>query len=314
MAKARVTGIAAANLVEGTLVYVTDDVVAGDSATFTGTGKGFYSYDAAASRWVKIGSGAATASNNIYTADGTLAANRTVNMDGKSLTYYNISGGIGINKVASDGFGLDINTESRTSGNIYFQPGGSGIDAGDIIFKNGPTASVPNKIIGRIWSNPSGSGILMSGHDNSVAPFISDLSLSQGDLVIEPTGEIRFNTVKENAAAGKILVHGADGIIGYRNASSLAGPAEGSFTRNIRVDTGSTVTILPTDYFVHMTSSSAGTITLPDASSSTGRVLCFFAENAVMNTGALGNGGNVNPGYGACIISNGTIWITQSSL
>lgn len=59
--KARVKAISSTNRVEGTLVYVTDAVQDSDSATFTGTGKGFYYYDAATQRWVKMGSGAATA-------------------------------------------------------------------------------------------------------------------------------------------------------------------------------------------------------------------------------------------------------------
>lgn len=58
--KARVKAISSTNRVEGTLVYVTDAVQDSDSATFTGTGKGFYYYDAATQRWVKMGSGAAT--------------------------------------------------------------------------------------------------------------------------------------------------------------------------------------------------------------------------------------------------------------
>ena len=148
LVKSRVAGIAPANRVEGTLVYVTDEVLAADNATFTGTGKGFYYYDAATSRWVKMGGGATT--------------------------------------------------------------------------------------------------------------------------------------------------------------------AEGTFTRNIRIDPATTVNILPTDYFVHLTGEN-GTINLPSANTSKGRVLCFFAQNGVMNTGALGNAGNVQPGFGACIISDGTQWITQSS-
>ncbi|MDY6025373.1 hypothetical protein [Bergeyella zoohelcum] len=59
--KARVKAISSTNRVEGTLVYVTDAVQDSDNATFTGTGKGFYYYDAATQRWVKMGSGAATA-------------------------------------------------------------------------------------------------------------------------------------------------------------------------------------------------------------------------------------------------------------
>ncbi|WP_394264742.1 hypothetical protein [Bergeyella zoohelcum] len=59
--KARVKAISSTNRVEGTLVYVTDAVQDSDSATFTGTGKGFYYYDAATQKWVKMGSGAATA-------------------------------------------------------------------------------------------------------------------------------------------------------------------------------------------------------------------------------------------------------------
>lgn len=60
LAKSRVTGIATANRVEGTLVYVTDNVESGDSANFTGTGKGFYFYNG--SKWEKMGSGSSSPS------------------------------------------------------------------------------------------------------------------------------------------------------------------------------------------------------------------------------------------------------------
>ena len=45
---------------ESTLIYVTDNVEAGDNAQFVGTGKGFYYFDAAAYKWTKLGTGGST--------------------------------------------------------------------------------------------------------------------------------------------------------------------------------------------------------------------------------------------------------------
>lgn len=46
---------------ESTLVYVTDEVATADAADFVGTGKGFYFYDTATSKWTKLGAGESAA-------------------------------------------------------------------------------------------------------------------------------------------------------------------------------------------------------------------------------------------------------------
>ena len=81
----------------------------------------------------------------------------------------------------------------------------------------------------------------------------------------------------------------------------------------VRVEPATNFAVGDNDYMIHWTSAAAGVVTLPAANTVTGREICFFAENNVLSTGALGNGGNVNPGFGTCIISNGTQWITKNS-
>ncbi|MDY3535377.1 hypothetical protein PG614_05415 [Riemerella anatipestifer] len=87
---------------EGTLVYVVDDAKAEDGggtiASYTGTDarvtditeKGYYFYNKSNTLsggiWKPLG-GTSPVTANIYTTDGTLAGNRTVDMNGKNLQF-----------------------------------------------------------------------------------------------------------------------------------------------------------------------------------------------------------------------------------
>lgn len=92
LSKTRVAAMTAPE--NATQIYV-DDV-----ASYTGTdprvidisGKGFYYYDVAATKWKAIGVGSG---GNIYTTDGTLVANREVKLDGKNLGFTGI-GNVGL--------------------------------------------------------------------------------------------------------------------------------------------------------------------------------------------------------------------------
>lgn len=72
LAKQVVVRMKALNPEESTLVYVTDEVATADAADFVGTGKGFYFYDTATSKWTKLGAGesAATAEIDMNKATG----------------------------------------------------------------------------------------------------------------------------------------------------------------------------------------------------------------------------------------------------
>lgn len=132
-----------------------------------------------------------------------------------------------------------------------------------------------------------------SAIDTSI--YAGDGTLTGPRTVTQANNNLTFTT-----GTGQFIVNGSNNL-------------KGGQYMNIRVETNANFTIQPADYMVHWTASSAGTVTLPSAATELGRELCFFAENNVLNTGALGNGGNVNPGYGTCIISNGTAWITKNS-
>ncbi|SDJ34592.1 hypothetical protein [Chryseobacterium jejuense] len=139
-----------------------------------------------------------------------------------------------------------------------------------------------------VWK-PVGGG----GADTSI--YLNDGTLGGPRTVTQANNNLTFTT-----GTGQFVVNGTNNV-------------KGAQFMNIRVDNSTTVTIQPNDYMIHWTGAAPGTVTLPTAASSAGRELCFFSENDVLNTGALGNGGNVNAGFGTCIISNGVIWITKNS-
>lgn len=117
---------------------------------------------------------------------------------------------------------LDVIGSVRAAGDLILQPLTTSKDAGDIIFRNGPTATVPNKIIGRVWSNVATSGLNLAGHDYANAPYTTDTALSSPDMSISSTGEVAIYQVKQNDAATNVLVYGADGILGRKPISALS--------------------------------------------------------------------------------------------
>lgn len=83
---------------ESTLVYVTDEVADTDSGTFTGTGKGFYYYDATAAKWAKLGAGASAGA----TTTGTITGDGITVSDGTDAALKNITLGIADNAVTTN--------------------------------------------------------------------------------------------------------------------------------------------------------------------------------------------------------------------
>jgi hypothetical protein len=127
--------------------------------------------------------------------------------------------------------------------------------------------------------------------------YVGDGTLSGPRTVNQANNNLTFTT----GTTGQFIVNGSNNL-------------KGAQYTNIRVETNANFTTQPGDYMVHYAATgSGGTVTLPSAVTEVGRELCFFAETATLNTGALGNGANVQPGLGTCIISNGTIWITKNS-
>lgn len=140
-----------------------------------------------------------------------------------------------------------------------------------------------------VWKPVGGGG----GADTSI--YLNDGSLAGPRTVTQGNNNLTFTT-----GTGQFIVNGTNNV-------------KGAQFMNIRVENNATVTIQPNDYMIHWTAAAPGTVTLPDVATSAGRELCFYSENNVLNTGALGNGGNVNAGFGTCIISNGVNWITKNS-
>lgn len=69
----------------GTIVFVDTAVTTASTKTANVTAKGYYYFDG--SIWQAIGSGGSGVDTSIYNSDGTLAANRTVTMSDKTLSF-----------------------------------------------------------------------------------------------------------------------------------------------------------------------------------------------------------------------------------
>ncbi|MBV7441079.1 hypothetical protein KRX57_06565 [Weeksellaceae bacterium TAE3-ERU29] len=85
--------------------------------------------------------------------------------------------------------------------------------------------------------------------------------------------------------------------------------------RNARTDNGTSIDISDTDFFINLINPNGGDINVPVANATNqGRELCFFnSGSGGFATGADGNGGTVQPGYGTCIISVDGVWVTKNS-
>lgn len=82
----------------GALVYVTEGASTANQVgqTVNVSGAGYYYFDGSVWQTFKGGSSVVSGGENIYTADGTLTGNRTVQMDNKNLNF--ADGNIGVNQ------------------------------------------------------------------------------------------------------------------------------------------------------------------------------------------------------------------------
>lgn len=104
LSKARIANIASP--VDATMIYISDLTYTGTNPAVADiTSKGFYYYDEdpvmpANSKWKKLNVNAG--GNNLYNTDGSLSDNRTVNMNGKNLSFTGTGNvGIGTNAPAA---------------------------------------------------------------------------------------------------------------------------------------------------------------------------------------------------------------------
>ena len=117
LSKTRVANIATPE--DATMIYVSDVTYTGTNPAVADiTSKGFYYYDEdpvmpANSKWKKLNVNAG--GTNLYNTDGTLTDNRTVNMNGKNLSFTG-TGNVGIGKAATSTYKLDISGELNAEG------------------------------------------------------------------------------------------------------------------------------------------------------------------------------------------------------
>lgn len=109
LSKARIANIASP--VDATMIYISDLTYTGTNPAVADiTSKGFYYYDEdpvmpANSKWKKLNVNAG--GNNLYNTDGSLSDNRTVNMNGKNLSFTG-TGNVGIGKAATTTHRLEV--------------------------------------------------------------------------------------------------------------------------------------------------------------------------------------------------------------
>ena len=117
LSKTRVANIATPE--DATMIYVSDVTYTGTNPAVADiTSKGFYYYDADPvmpinSKWKKLNVNAG--GTNLYNTDGALTDNRTVDMNGKNLSFTGI-GNVGIGKAATSTYKLDISGELNAEG------------------------------------------------------------------------------------------------------------------------------------------------------------------------------------------------------
>ncbi len=117
LSKTRVANIATPE--DATMIYVSDVTYTGTNPAVADiTSKGFYYYDEdpvmpANSKWKKLNVNAG--GTNLYNTDGALTDNRTVNMNGKNLSFTG-TGNVGIGKAATSTYKLDISGELNAEG------------------------------------------------------------------------------------------------------------------------------------------------------------------------------------------------------
>ena len=116
LSKTRVANIATPE--DATMIYVSDVTYTGTNPAVADiTSKGFYYYDAdpvmpTNSKWKKLNVNAGT---NLYNTDGALTDNRTVDMNGKNISFIG-TGNVGIGKTATSTYKLDISGELNAEG------------------------------------------------------------------------------------------------------------------------------------------------------------------------------------------------------
>lgn len=97
---------------EGALIYI-NDVSGGDSLgqRINITAVGYYFFDGTI--WRKVAAGS---SNTLYSNDDRLVSNRTVNLDGKSLQFTNVSGSQQVNQLSIDGSTMSVDALNNRVG------------------------------------------------------------------------------------------------------------------------------------------------------------------------------------------------------
>jgi len=236
--------------------------------------------------------------------------------------------GLGTVGVANGGTGQT----TLATGEVLIGAGTSGVTTTAVTTTGGGSALVKTGANGTIQV---GTNITVLAGVNPTAGSISFNGASSGSLTLQPSNS-SFGSVTHTlpTQSGTVTlldvaqtltnktISGSSNSFSNIAASAITSVNGSAVVAGVTTITGTSYTVASTDYLLICNNSAALTITLPSASSSTGRILKLVKYNASSVISASSNVGNLNAGTTQntffvsnsvagkfCeIISNGTIW------
>ncbi|WP_194850337.1 hypothetical protein [Nonlabens antarcticus] len=201
-------------LVESLLVYNTSVNAS------QGINKGFYYWDGV--KWVKLLAGGAD-SENIYTTDGTLTANRNINFSGRKLTFANgaqpnfqfeSDGSLLLNRYTGNRFnGTPINLMGLAiDGSVVKLNLQTALTSANLDWFEASTNRPPNAITDNIYTQ----GRVAIGKNNPDGSASLDLAANDKGLLIN-------RVLLTNANLASPVISPADGLLVYNTNTSESG-------------------------------------------------------------------------------------------
>lgn len=153
-----------------------------------------------------------------------------------------------------------------------------------------------------------------------LVPRVSRLRAANMGTAVPESTLVYVNSIADGTLAGTTVNVNETGFYYFKNnvwtkvgGSGGTATPEGTFTRNIRIDPSSTITIGDNDYMVHATFNGNVTVNLP-TSPALGRTVCIFLESAngtsTMVPVPIGGYNYLNGTTSNCFIWNGANWLS----
>ena len=268
---------------------------------------------------VVTGSGFAATSYNTSMTITSVTANTSIGVSGTGFAV----GGASTGTLTASGTGVNVQEWQSSTGTAVSSVDGSG---NFTTLGNVKTSSGTNSVTTTPMS------VTVAGSANSVAiasgsitmTGVAGSGINAGSNAIQTTGNISGATITATtfSGSGASLTSIPASAIASVNASAIASVNGSSIVAGIATITGTTYSVGATDYLLICNNSATLTITLPTASSYTGRVLKLVKYNTSSIVSASSNVGSLTAGTAQTtfftsnalagrfceIISNGTVW------